>query len=199
MDFEKIKAEWRDQKFEGYLFEKPPSRIVADVRRKAMDLRSRHAMEDVGQVLVSILVSAMWIFLYSSRQPMLARAGMILLAIGSALEGLTYLWMRFRYRGDRFDLPRNDLLRRERKRIEERIRLRKASFTWLSVPLMTGLILYMASMFTETGELFATMSGIAMPWAVLIWVNNRRIRKQMLPLLEEIKQKLAESESQSLQ
>jgi hypothetical protein len=195
MDFEKIKAAWQQQPFEGYLSETGPSRVAADVRRKALELNSRHAAEDALRVLGAIFMVGILVFLYDSRQPPLAQAGMILLMIGIVLEGLAHLWMHFRYRGPRYDLPRNDFLLRQRNKLQARIELSKASLTWLSVPMLTGCILYLASVVRTLGQFSLIAAAIAIVWAILIRTNSKRIRKRLIPLLDAINQKLAEIES----
>jgi hypothetical protein len=195
MDFEKLKASWQEQKFEGDLFEKPPSRIAADVQRKAMGLKSRHAAEDAVHVLGSILLVGIWIFMYDARQPLMTRTGIILMMAGMALEALAYVAVRFRHRGERLDLPRNDFLQRERKRLEERIRLMKASLSWLSIPMLAGCVLFLASIVSTIREFLSALAMLAGLWAILIWVNSRRIKKRLVPLIDEINQKLAESET----
>jgi len=195
MELERLKAAWQEQKFEGYLFEKPPSRITADVRRKAMEMKSRNLAEDVSHVLGSMLIVGMWIFWYDSRQPLMTRAGIILLMAGIALEAIAYIAPRFRYRGERFDLPRNEFLLREKKRIEARIRLVKGSLTWLSVPMLAGCILYAASVVKNMGELLSCVALLAFMWGIAFWVNARRVRKHLAPLLVEINWMLSEADS----
>jgi hypothetical protein len=190
MELEDLNTAWKNQKFEGYLFDKTASEIASDIRRKSRAMRWKNIRRDAMEILVGIFCIAAFGLLVESSQPPLARAGAILMTAGVTGNVIAFLAFRYRYRHRRYDLRWRKILERERRKIIARIRLMRGYTTWHAAPLVAGFILYTASYGPSLSEWLMEIGVIALVGGYSHLSNRWRIRRQLLPLLAEIDREL---------
>ena len=190
MELEEPKTAWKNQKFEGYLFDKTAFEIAEDIGRKASAMRWKNIRRDAMEILVGIFCIAAFGLLLEGGQPPLARAGAILMMAGVTGNVIAFLTFRYRYRHKRFDLRWRKILEQERRKIIARIRLMRGYTTWHAVPLVAGFILYAVGYGLNFPEWLIEIGAIALVGGYFHLLNRRRIRRELLPLLAEIDREL---------
>jgi hypothetical protein len=190
MEIEDPRTAWKNQEFEGYLFDKTASEIASDIRRKARAMRWKNIRRDVMEVLVGISCIAAFGLLIEGGQPPLARAGAILMTAGVTCNVIAFLVFRYRYRHRRYDIRWRKILERERRKIIARIRLMRGYTTWQSAPLAAGFVLYTAGCGASLPDWLIEIALIALAGGYFHLSNRRRIQRELLPLLAEIDREL---------
>ena len=190
MELEEPRTAWKNQKFEGCLFDKTASEIASDIRRRSRAMRWKNIRRDMMEILGGTLCIAAFGLLLEVGQPPLARAGAILIMAGVTGNAIAFLVFRYRYRHRRYDLRWRKILQLERRKIIARIRLTRGYTTWHAAPLVAGLILYTAGYGPSLSEWLTEIGVIALVGCYFHLSNRRRIRSELLPLLAEIDREL---------
>jgi hypothetical protein len=192
MDFEKIKAAWLAQDFEGYLFDTPLSEIAADIERKAERMDGMNKREDRKRITGCIAIYIAAGLLYSASLGLIGNIGVTLFLIGTTLELISYLKFHFKFRDVRYELPMRDFLVEERKRVLARINVLKLNTSWNLIPIVLGLLLYGYPKMYHGYGLIILVLVLFFAIGVTIWQGRRRIRKYLTPYLAEVDEEIAE-------
>ncbi len=194
MDLEHIRAAWQREEFEGYLFETPPKRIAADLRRKAGAMDRQFARDQTQQILWGLLYFGLMALRYDSRLPIYANVGVTLILLAGAHYLISSFILRSRFRLNQSELPGKEYLAEQRKRIMARISALRRNMIWSLIPLTTGLGLWLAAILHSPYGVALVVTLMASTTIASAWFCNRRIRKEFLPSLEAIEREIAASD-----
>jgi len=192
MDFEEFKAALVKRELESDVFERVRLEYVAHIRKKARLMESKIVMRDIIETLASIFCIAVFASLLEPGQSRLARAGIILMIADAVFIVAVFHTVRIRYRVKRFDLPKKSFLLMERDKVDAQIRLMRRYTSWLFIPMLGGGILYFVSMNPTISEAILFVTGLGGFSALGSWVQNRKIRTELLPFRDEINRHLRE-------
>jgi hypothetical protein len=191
MDFEKIKAAWLAQTFEGYLFDTPLDQIADDIERKAEHMAYINKREDMKRITGCITVYICAGLMISANLTLIGCIGVAVFLIGTTLELISYLTLHFKLRDVRYDLPYKDFLEEERKRTLARIDVVKRNAGWNLVPIAIGLVLYGYPKMYHGNSLLLLIGIVVFAVVATVLQGRRRIRKYLAPYLAEVDEEIA--------
>ncbi len=192
MELEKLKAALQERKFEGYLFERPAQQIVLDVQRRARNLEEKEKAHDIQAVIGGLALAALYFVWFDSRQPWWSNAGIALMVAGTVLVAACTLSLYLPGRRIRFDLPREEFLVQERKRLRARIRILHREGLWAWAPLIAGMLIYFASLIKSVVAFAVCVLILVIGCGAAWWFSTRRHGKALQSLLDEIELELAQ-------
>jgi hypothetical protein len=170
--------------FEGYLFPKPPSSSVLDIRRitKAAD-----ELDHCRDLTLAALIALFAVLVVGYATPT-----MVLIVIAALLDAFAYSVLYFRQRGKKYDLPVRDFLVAERTWITMRIRILTRSKNWATAPILAALTFFILASRISPIRLLLSVIGMAALWAVIQVIHHVNVRKPLLERLTDINRRLAE-------
>jgi hypothetical protein len=177
MDLDTLKAAWQQQEIEA-----PSSSLLIDEVREA---RWR---------LVIVAATVL-----RDSQSLMARAGMILTIASSIGYVVLPHVARIRNRPARMDSTLRTFCRQELEYVDSSIRQRRLRATWYTLPPAAGVILWFASLRPSVLEWIVGAAVAAGGFLYSWWMSERKIRKDLLPLREELSRQLRELESNGSQ
>src|SRR5262245_11109149 len=192
MQFEKFKAALVERELENDVFEQLRREYVAHIRKKARLMEFKIVMRDIIETLASIFCIAVFASLLEPGQSRLARAGIVLMIADAVFIVAAFHTVRIRYRVKRFDLPKKSFLLMERDKVDAQIRLMRRYTSWVFIPMLAGGILYFVSMNPTAPQTIRLVAGLGGFSALGNWVQQRKIRTELLPFRDEINRHLRE-------
>jgi hypothetical protein len=192
MELERLKAALQERKFEGYLFERPVRQIALDIQRKAKSIEEKQRIKDVQAMIGVLILVPIYFFWFDSRQPWWSQVGIGLMIAGIALEALCFLRLYLQGRRIRFDLPRENFLVEERRRLRIRIRILKREAMWCCAPMIIGVLLYFAWQIKSAIEFVICFCLLVVACGAAWWNSARKHGRELESLLNEIDQELAQ-------
>lgn len=196
-DFTRFKTVWQGQEFEGYLFQKPPGHFSPSLQMKVKELRWRLAVEDGKEMISSILLIVMAAIIFRDSHSFVARLGMVITMISAFYFMILLPITGIKNRMTRMDLPMQMFCRSERDKINSKIRQRRLRSSWYLVPTTAGIIVWFATLKASIMEL--VIAGVVLAGILLFmrWMSARKIRRDLLPVREELDRKIWEFEGNS--
>lgn len=184
MQIQSFSSVRQQDQFEGYLFPKPPSRSVLDIRRivKAAD-EWDHCRDLTNAALMAVLSA----LVLSHATPV-----MILLVIAGLMDAMAHFVLYLRQRCKKYDLPVREFLFEERTRIIARLCILTRSKNWATAPALAALGVFILTSRASLIGMLLSIVGMAALWAFIQVMNHVNIRKPLLLRLSDINRRLAE-------
>jgi hypothetical protein len=192
MDLDRLKEMRQKERSGDYVFEKPPSQVAVETRRKSAKMAHKHVLKAMVMILFGIAAVGAFSLLYRSDQPGMANIGIILIMIGAFLEAMTCFALYFPFQAKRYELSRREYLARERALIAARIRAWERNARWHVLPMALGAFLWAMARAGSTGQTVFAISMIALTLLAGTWMGRRRIDRDLRPALDEIDRELEE-------
>ncbi len=184
MELEQLRNVWKEEKFEGTVFSKPTRQLVPEIQKRLRQTRRKMLSLDCVHGLATVVAIVMLPSLFRDTASMLARAGLLIMIAGMAAVVVDILAHRVKARRKRPDLPLGEYYRTECDTVDAKVRQRRriwalgaASGVLGSVPLLASTNPSAKDVLLFTGALVGV---IGYCW----WINERRIRRDLLPVKE---------------
>jgi hypothetical protein len=190
MQLENVKAAWQREKA-AYFHEMDPRKIMADTREKAMKMDQEFARQQKVQILCGLFCLGLLAAGYRREGPVLANAGLIVMLLGFALMLAGSVIMKFRLRQSHPELPREEYLAEQRKKIEARIALLRRNARWFFIPSMAGFLMWQMGLSHSLEIAVAHVIFVALVSAGMFWSYRWNLRKDLFPILDEIDRELS--------
>jgi uncharacterized membrane protein YqjE len=152
------------------------------------------ARQQIMQIVCGLFCLVMMALRYDSRQPLLANVGLIIMLLSLAVMLAGSIILRFRLRVSHPEWPEEKYLAEQRKKITARIALVRRNMIWFFAPSLLGFLLWQA---VPAHSIKMVIVIVILAVLVLIggiWRCRWMLRKDLLPILEEIDQELADLE-----
>jgi FtsH-binding integral membrane protein len=189
MELERVKAAWQREK-SRYPLELDVKRVAADTRQQAMKMDRVYARQQILQIACGLLCLGMMAFCYDGRKPIAASAGFALMLLAMALMLAGIVSLTFRLRISHPEWPEKKYLVEQREKISGRIALVRRNRTWFFIPSLLGFLLWQIVLSPSIPMAAVMVILVALVVTGGIWWSRRMLRKDLLPLLEEIDQEL---------
>jgi hypothetical protein len=190
MKFEDLEDYWRKRRLEGYLFDTPRSQIAADVKRAAQLRQQRYARRSYAEITILTIVILIALVAIALSNSLAARSGIALFAAGIVLQLLPIFRINSMERNKRYDLPQQQSLIEERKRVAARIRHGRMQTTWYMLPVALGSTLLCIAQGCALDTIAGFVTGIAAAGAAIHLYQRRQARKTLIPIMEDIDREL---------
>jgi len=189
MQLEHVKAAWQREKA-AYLHEMDPKAIMADTRQKAMKMDRDFARQQMTQILCGLLCLGLMAAGYRRENPLPANAGLIVMLLCLALMLAGSVILKFRLRESHPELPREEYLAEQRKKIAARIALLRRNVRWFFIPSILGLLTWQTGLSHSVQMAVALVVIVTLSSAGIFWFYRWKLRKDLLPILEDIDREL---------
>jgi hypothetical protein len=161
-----------------------------DIRERVEELQRRIARRDVVETAAASLVVATFALHAWFAPGALGRAGAIVV-VDSAVAIAVRL---HRARGRTApDLPLREYCVAERARIDRQIRLLRGVLWWYVGPITAGGMLFLAGLPAPLAGKIVLSVGMATFGAFVWWLNQRAVRRELLPLRDRLARAAGES------
>jgi hypothetical protein len=190
MKFEDLEEYWQNRRLEGYLFDTPRSQIIADVRRAAQLRQQSYTRRSYAEITILTIIILIALAAIALSQSLAARSGIALLAAGLVLQLLPAFRINWMERNKRYDLPQQQSLIEERKRVAARIRHVKRQTIWYLLPIALGLTLLCIARVREPDTIAGFVTGVVTASIAYYVYQRRQARKTLLPIMEDIDREL---------
>jgi hypothetical protein len=185
MELDDLKASWQRHKAE-HAQKIDVQAIAADTRDRVMKRDRDFARQQRTQILCGLFCLGIMATWCKRGNPLLANAGLILmlLCLGVMLAGSIIL--KYRLRQSHPELPSEEFLDEERKKVIARIALLRRNTMWLLIPCMAGFLTWQIAL-SHSLQMKVAIAVIAALTAAGAFVFYRwKLRKELLPELEAI-------------
>jgi hypothetical protein len=189
MDLEQVKAAWQ-REMAAYSCKIDAKAIMADTRQKVMKRDRDFNRQQRMQILCGLFCIGVMASWYRSEDPPLAKAGLIVMLLGLALMLAGSVIMKYRLRKSRPWLPREQFLAELRKKTEARMALLRRNIRWFLIPALLGFLSWQAGQSHSIQMVVAFVLIVILGFAGLFWFYRWKLRKDLLPLLEDIDREL---------
>jgi hypothetical protein len=190
MQLDHVKAAWQREK-DAYFHEIDAKAIMADTREKAMKMDQEFARQQKVQILCGLICLGLLAAGYRREDPLLANAGLIVMLLGLALMLAGSVIMKFRLRQSHPELPHEEYLAEQRKKIEARIALLRRNARWCFIPSMAGFLMWQMGLSHSLEIAVALAIFAALASAGMFWSYRWKLRKDLLPIINEIDHELS--------
>jgi len=190
MNFEDFEDYLHNRRFEGYLFDTPRPQIAADIRRSAQMRQQKYVRSSYAEITALAIIILIALAAIALSHSLAARSGIALFAAGLVLQLLPVFRINSMDRNKRYDLPQQESLIEERKRVASRIRHGKRQTTWYQVPVASGLTLLCIAQGSALDTIAGFVTGIIVAGAAIHFHKRRQARKTLIPILEDIDREL---------
>jgi hypothetical protein len=190
MNFEDFEDYWQNRRSEGYLFDTPRSQITADIRRAAQLRQQRYARRSYAEITILTIIILIALAAIALSHSLAARSGIALLAAGFVLQLAPSFRINSMERNKRYDLPQQQSLIEERKRVAARIRHSRRQTTWYLLPTALGLTLLCVAQGCALDTIAGFVTGVAAASAAFHLYQRRQARKTLIPIMEDIDREL---------
>jgi hypothetical protein len=190
MKFEDLEDYWRKRRLEGYLFDTPRSQIIADVRRAAQLREQKYARRSFAEITILTIIILIAIAAIALSHSLAARSGIALLAAGLVLQLAPSFRINSMERNKRYDLPQQQSLIEERKRVAARLRFGRRQTTWYMLPVVLGPTLVCIAKGCALDTIVGFVTGIAVASVAFHLYRRRQARKTLIPIMEDIDREL---------
>jgi len=191
MELEDLKDAWQKYKRE-HPSEEVPSALAADTRQKAEE-RDRKFYRDVKkQIVCGLFGTLLLLSQYKTAHTVYAKTGLIIVVLGCAMMLAGSIRLKLRSRVSHPELPPDKYLMEQRNKILERIALFRVSLRFVLPASILGLLLWLVMPVHSFIVKIVLVGMIAVHYVIGYWYANRRIRKEMVSVIEEIDQEIAD-------
>ncbi len=190
MKFEDFEQYWQNRRSKGYLFDTPRSQIIADIRRAAQLREQKYARRSFAEITILTFIILIAIAAIALSHSLAARSGIALLAAGLVLQLAPSFRINSMERNKRYDLPQQQSLIEERKRVAARIRHVKRQTTWYMLPTALGLTLLCIAQGRALDTIAGFVTGVATASIAYYVYQRRQARKTLIPIMEDIDREL---------
>jgi hypothetical protein len=185
MELEKPKAIYREEEFKGSLFEKPVRELVPGMKARARREKGKALVQDVLNLLTAVVAVTLFGRLLGETTSLLGRAGLVAMMLGMAAIVAEIFLHRIRSRRPT-DLTLNEYYRSECRKTEATIRMRRRIWAWGAIFAVVGFLPFFFSTYPSPKEIASFSAFLAAMIGVSRWIVERRIRKGLEPLKEEL-------------
>jgi hypothetical protein len=190
MDLEQLKAAWQREKA-AHARSIDAEAIMAETREKAMKMDQEFVRQQRVQIICGLFCLVLLASGYRREGPLLVNAGLIVMLLGLALMLAGSIILKFRLRQSHPELPREEYLAEQRKKIEARIALLRRNTRWFFIPSMAGFLMWQMGLSHSLEIAVALVILVALASAGMLWFYRWKLRKDLLPILEEIDRELS--------
>jgi hypothetical protein len=190
MKFEDFEDYWQNRRFEGYLFDTPRSQIAADIRRAAQLRQQRYVRRSYAEITILTIIILTALAAIALSNSLAARSGIALLAAGLVLQLAPSFRINSMERNKRYDLPQQESLIEERKRVAARLRQGRSQTTWYMLPIALGLTLLCIAQGSALDTIAGFVTGVAAASVAFHLYHRRQARKTLIPIMEDIEREL---------
>jgi hypothetical protein len=197
MDFERLKTEWQNQKFEGYLFDTPLDVITKDVRKKARKRACKYLLANFIEIAAAVLIAAICVMAVYREHSLPVRAASLILMMINFFEVFWLLKWRITEYNRNFHLPARRFLITERDTMEKKLRQIRWQLPWSGI---TGLMVlaFLAlsiSMHWTTGERYLNfLIGFTVGFLIYYFTELRKMKSDLPVVLAMIKRDIQQFE-----
>jgi hypothetical protein len=190
MDLDTLKTAWQQQEFDA-----TASSLLRDEVEHA---RWRLVVSDWTEAISWTLVIALAATVLRDSQSLMARAGMIITIAGAIGHMVLLVVAGIRDRMTRMDFSVQAFVREELRKVDSKIRQRRLRATWYTLPPAAGVILWFASLRPSVLEWI--VGGVVAAGLFLYsrWMSERKIRRELTPIREELDRQLRELASDGM-
>jgi hypothetical protein len=189
MEFEELKAAWQREKA-AYPCKQDFKAITAETKKKAEQRDRDFKRQQRTRVLCGLLCLGLMATFFRREGPLLANAGLIVMLLCLALMLAGSIILKYRLRESHPELPSEEYLAEERKKIEARIALLRRNATWLLIPCMSGFLTWQIALSHSAGMVVALVAIAAIASSGMLCLYRWKLRKDLLPVLEDIDREL---------
>jgi hypothetical protein len=190
MNFEDFEGYWQNRRSEGYLFDTPRSQIAADIRRSAQLRQQRYARRSYAEITILTIVILIALVAIALSNSLAARSGIALFAAGLVLQLAPSFRINSMERNKRYDLPQQESLIEERKRVAARLRQGRSQTTWYMLPIALGLTLLCIAQGSALDTIAGFVTGLVTASIAYYVYQRRHARKTLLPTIDDIDREL---------
>jgi hypothetical protein len=180
MNFEDFEGYWQNRRSEGYLFDTPRSQIAADIRRSAQLCQQRYARRSYAEITILTIIILIALAAIALSNSLAARSGIALLAAGLVLQLAPSFRINSMERNKRYDLPQQESLIEERKRVASRLRQGRSQTTWYMLPIALGLTLLCIAQGSALDTIAGFVTGVAAASVAFHLYQRRQARKTLI-------------------
>jgi hypothetical protein len=185
MELEEVKAAWQ-REIADYPCEMDIEAAMADTKQKSEETDRKFARQQTTQILCGLLCLVLIATEYRRDGPLLANAGLIVMLLCFALMLAGSIILKFRLRASHPWLPEEEFLAEQRQKIVARIALLRRNVKWFLIPGMLGLLAWQAGLSHSVQMIIALAVVAAFSFAGIFWFYRWKLRKDLLPVLEDI-------------
>jgi hypothetical protein len=189
MELEQVKAAWQREKA-MYFHEVDPKAILADTKQKAMKRHRDFNRQQITQILCGLFCLGMLAAEYRREGPLLANAGLTVMLLGLALMLGGSVILKYRLRVSHPWLPEKEFVAEEREKIAARIALLRRNVKWFLIPALLGFVAWQAGLAHSAKMVIALVVVATLACAGIFWFYRWKLRKDLLPILEDIDREL---------
>ena len=197
MDFERLKTEWRNQKLEGSLFDKPLDVITKDVRKKARKRFCKYLLGNFTGIAVAVIIAAVGVMAIYKEHSLSARAASLILMTINFFETYWLLKWRIKEYNKDYQLPVKWFLIVERDSIEKKLRQVRWQLPWSGITSLLGLAFFAQSFFIHftTGERYLDfLIGFTVPLLMYHFTEMRKMKSELPIVLAMIEREIKQFE-----
>lgn len=148
--------------------------------------------EQTRQILCGMIVFGLMAFLYQNRLLLFASMSMSIMILAGIIELASCLILKFPSGAFKPELPRKEYLIDKRRKILVRIELMRYVTGWLLIPIALGLLLRNVVLARSNYETLLVSIVVLFVSVTAFFNGRRRIRRDLLPILEDIEMELPE-------
>jgi|GEM_PF-2127500 putative effector of murein hydrolase LrgA (UPF0299 family) len=189
MELEQVKAAWQREKA-MYFHEVDPKAILADTKQKAMKRHRDFNRQQMTQILCGLLCLGMMASGYRRADPPISNAGLVLMLLCLALMLAGSVILKYRLRVSHPWLPEKEFVAEEREKIAARIALLRRNVKWFLIPALLGFVAWQAGLAHSAKMVIALVVVATLACAGIFWFYRWKLRKDLLPILEDIDREL---------
>jgi FtsH-binding integral membrane protein len=189
MELEQVKAAWQREKA-AYFHKVDPKAIMADTKQKAMKMDRDFKRQQRTQILCGLLCLGLMAAWYRREGPLLANAGLIVMLLCCALMLAGSIILKYRLRESHPELPREEYLAEQRKKIAARIALLRRNVRWFFIPSLLGLLTWQLGLSHSVQMVVALVIIATLVSTGAFWFYRWKLRKDLLPILDDIDREL---------
>ena len=189
MELEQVKAAWQ-REMAAYPCEVDQRAIMLDTMQKAKKRDREFARQQITQILCGLFCLGMLAAGYRRGDPLLAKAGLVVMLLCIALMLAGSIILKFRLRESHPELPDEEFLAEERKQIVARIALLRRNVRWFLIPALLGFLAWQAGLAHSVKMVVALAVIVTLASTGIFWFYRWKLRKDLLPILEDIDREL---------
>jgi hypothetical protein len=197
MDFERLKAEWQNQKLEGYLFDTPLDVITKDVRKRAQKRACQYLLGNFIELGAAVIIATVTVIAIYKEHSLLARAASLILMMINLFEMFWLLEWRIKEYNKNFQLPAKRFLIAERDSIEKKLRQIRWQLPWSGITSLMLLAFVALSIFIPftTGErCLDLLIVITIPLLMYYFTELWKMKSDLPIVLAKIKREIKQFE-----
>ncbi len=195
MELERPKVIWREEKFEGTLFDKHVGQLLPGIKARLRIDRRKALVQDLLQVATGLAAVIVLGNKLVETRSILERTGLSVMLVGMIVIGAEIFANRVKSRTRVTGLSVKDYYLTERARVERSMRMRWRIWRWSALSLMIGFLPFLAATGPSAKEFVSfCLLGAAMI-AMSARVVEQRIRRDLVPLKDELTRKLEKLEA----